>query len=74
MLIKNSKKTTVLRKTKALHASEKAAIAAPQVTKASWKESRPEVVARAKKLLKNPGYPSAKVLNSVARLLARHLT
>ncbi len=37
----------------------------------SWQAIRPAKVARAKELVKDPNYPSAKVLRSVARLLAR---
>jgi len=34
---------------------------------------RKDKVARARKLLDNPDYPPPKVLDSVARLLAKHL-
>jgi len=74
MLIKNSKKTTVLRNQPAVCATLKAQPSMSSMDKAGSKVSRPEAIARAKKLLKDPNYPSAKVLNSVARLLARHLT
>jgi hypothetical protein len=73
MLIKNSNKTTVARKQAAVRLTAKAQPSAPVTPKGSWKESRPAVVARARKLLKNPNYPSPKVLNSMARLLAKHL-
>ena len=75
MLIKNkSKKVTVVRKTTSVHAAQELKLSIPKALKASWKESRPEKVARARKLLKDPNYPSPKVLNSVARLLAKHLS
>ena len=51
-----------LAKTDALDAALKAA---PEV--------RTEQVARAKALLRDPGYPSDKVLNQVAEVLARHI-
>jgi hypothetical protein len=38
-----------------------------------WLSVRKGKVARARKLLADPKYPSPKVLASVARLLARHL-
>jgi hypothetical protein len=69
MLIKNNTKTTKIKR------SNKAA--KPNSTKASsgsWKEIRAEKVARAKKLLEQPGYPSGKVINSIARLMAKHLS
>jgi hypothetical protein len=75
MLIKNSKKTTVVSSKTAVRRAQKAQPSiVPAMAKGSWKESRPEAVARARKLLKDPNYPSAKVMNSVAKLLARHLT
>jgi hypothetical protein len=40
---------------------------------ASWQESRPEKVARARRLLKNPAYPGPSTLKAVARLLASRL-
>lgn len=38
-----------------------------------WRSVRKSQVARARRLIREPGYPSNKVLNSVARLLAKHL-
>ena len=38
-----------------------------------WLAVRKDKVARARKLLDNPDYPPPKVLDSVARLLAKHL-
>lgn len=77
LITNNSKKATIatgVRKTTsgALgHAQEPSYF--PGV-KGSWQESRPEKVARAKRLLKNPYYPSPKVINAIARLMAKHLT
>jgi hypothetical protein len=71
MLIKNNNKTT---KTKRSNKARKpTAVSSVKAKPDAWKEVRPEKVARAKKLLQNPGYPSGKVINSVARLLAKHL-
>ena len=39
----------------------------------TWNNVRPEKVARAKKLIRRKSYPSKKVLDSLANLLARHL-
>jgi len=36
--------------------------------------SRPAKVARARRLIADPDYPSPRVLRAVARLLAKHLT
>ena len=75
MLIKNKQKTTTVRsKAAAVRRTTPAPLAGASMEKGSWKESRPAMVARAKKLVKDPNYPSAKVLNAVARLLVRHLT
>ncbi|HEU0009880.1 MAG TPA: hypothetical protein VFT34_08700 [Verrucomicrobiae bacterium] len=38
-----------------------------------WLAVRKAKVARARRLLADPNYPSPKVLDSVARLLAKHL-
>ena len=38
-----------------------------------WQENRPSKVARAKKLLRDPSYPTPEIMQSVADLLARKL-
>jgi hypothetical protein len=38
-----------------------------------WREVREDKLARARALLRKPDYPGEKVLQSIARLLARHL-
>jgi hypothetical protein len=71
MLIKNNTKTTQIKRSKQ---ERKTSSSNPVKTHSgSWEESRPEEVARAKKLLENPDYPSGKVVHSIARLLAKHL-
>lgn len=71
MLTKNNNKTT---KAKRSRKERKAsALLTMKDATGSWKEVRAEKVARAKKLLQDPAYPSGQVLNSIARLLARHL-
>ena len=71
MLTKNNNKTT---KTKRSDKERKASAALTMKAAAgSWKEVRAEKVARARKLLQDPSYPSNKVLSSIARLMARHL-
>jgi hypothetical protein len=72
MLTKNNIKTT---KTKRSNKGRPPSTAATMKGAAgSWQEVRPDKVARAKKLLQDPDYPSAKVIHSVARLMARHLS
>jgi hypothetical protein len=39
----------------------------------SWDEVRPGRVAQGRELVKDPAYPSPKVIRSIARLLAGHL-
>jgi hypothetical protein len=66
MLIKNNNKTT---KTKRSNKARKPIAG----NHGSWKEVRAEKVAYAKKLLQDPGYPSGKVIKSIAGLMAKHL-
>jgi hypothetical protein len=54
-------------------ASKKAKVHSSAAAK-GWNGLRPENIAKAKKLLKNSSYPSGKILNSIAKLMARHLT
>ena len=39
----------------------------------AWNSTRPRKIAKARRLVADPKYPSKRVLNSVAGLLARHL-
>jgi hypothetical protein len=73
MLTKNNIKTTKSKRS-AKGRKPSAAPAAPKPSAGSWKEVRPEKVARAKRLLQDPNYPSGKVMGAVARLMARHLS
>jgi hypothetical protein len=38
-----------------------------------WLSVRPSRIERARKLIRDPGYPQRKIVDSVARLLAKHL-
>ena len=38
-----------------------------------WLSVRPSKIERARKLIRDPGYPQRKIVDSVARLLAKHL-
>ena len=38
-----------------------------------WLSVRPGKIERARKLIRDPGYPQHKIVDSVARLLAKHL-
>ena len=38
-----------------------------------WRAVRESKVTRARKLIRDPGYPSHKIMDSVARLLAKHM-
>ncbi|MEY2408693.1 MAG: hypothetical protein QOF48_1363 [Verrucomicrobiota bacterium] len=38
-----------------------------------WQSVRPDKIERARKLIRDPNYPGPKVVNAVARLLAKHL-
>jgi hypothetical protein len=38
-----------------------------------WLSVRPAKVERARKLIRDPNYPDSKTIDSVARLLAKHL-
>jgi len=40
----------------------------------SWNTARAAKVARAKKLIRDAGYPNDKITWTIARLLARHLS
>ena len=73
MLTKNNIKTTKTKRS-AKGAKSSATLSVTKASAGSWKEVRPDKVARAKKLLQDPNYPSGKVLGSVARLMARHLS
>ena len=56
-------------------ARRQAALALTEETRGrpSWRDARPEKVAKARRLVQDKSYPSRQVLESVADLLAEHL-